>query len=337
MLARISRLPSPTKVQEDMWAAWRSFALTAAFELDLFSHAEAGKHTAVELASAAGADARAVERLCDAMVALKYLRKRGDGYYLMPVAKTYLVRGGELYMEGLGRLTTQMAVNGWSRLAEAVRSGRPLQSVEPGARADFFRQLVKAIFPLSYVPAQTAVAATSPAARARIRNILDVGAGSAAWSLAFARSLPHARVSALDFPQVLEITRQYVDRYEVAGRYDYIAGDFHETDFGKQHYDLVILGHILHGEEREAARKLLEKSSAALREKGMILIAEFVANDQRDGPPPALLFGLNMLLSTARGDVYTMREYREWLKAAGMKTVRTIAAPLASPLILAHK
>ncbi|MGA8566363.1 MAG: hypothetical protein WB580_01090 [Candidatus Binataceae bacterium] len=30
-----------------------------------------------------------------------------------------------------------------------------------------------------------------------------------------------------------------------------------------------------------------------------------------------LLFGLNMLLHTPAGDVFTMREYREWLKEAG--------------------
>jgi len=335
--ARISTFPSPTKVQEDAWAAWRSFALAAAFELDLFSHIDAGKLAAPELASAIGADAHAVERLCDAMVALKYLRKRGHQYHLTPVAKTYFVRGGELYMEGLESFVAGTVVSGWLQLSQVIKSGKPLEPVEPAARAEFFRKLVKTIFPLSYVPAQSAVAALSQAARARIRSILDVGAGSAAWSLAFARALPQARVSAVDLPQVLEITRQYTERYHVSDRYECIGGDFRELDFGKQRYDLIILGQILHGEQRQAARALVEKSSLALREKGMILIAEFIARDRRDGPPAALLFGLNMLLNTQQGDVYTMRDYREWLKAAGMKTVKTILAPLASPLILASK
>jgi ubiquinone/menaquinone biosynthesis C-methylase UbiE len=336
MRAGTLRPPSPIKVQEDMWAAWRSFALAAAFKLDLFSHADAGKRTATELASAIGANARAVERLCDAMVALKYLRKRGDNYHLTPIARTYLVRGSELYMEGFADLANQ-AIDRWMRLAEVVRSGKPVETSEPSARAEFFQLVAKAIFPLSYVAAKAAVAALPRAVCGRIRNILDIGAGSAAWSLPFIQALPDARATALDLPQVLEVTRQYTTRYGVAERYEYVAGDLNEMDFGRQRYDLVILGQILHGEDRGAARRLLEKSAEALREKGMILIGEFIPSDQRDGPPAALLFGLNMLLNTPGGDVYTMREYREWLKAAGLKSVKTIAVPLPSPLILATK
>lgn len=69
----------------------------------------------------------------------------------------------------------------------------------------------------------------------------------------------------------------------------------------------------------------------------MLLIAEFVANDDRSGAEIALLFGLNMLLGTEAGDVYTMREYREWLKQAGFRKVTTIAASHVSPLILATR
>ncbi|MFZ1122586.1 MAG: hypothetical protein WAN81_20365 [Candidatus Binataceae bacterium] len=50
-----------------------------------------------------------------------------------------------------------------------------------------------------------------------------------------------------------------------------------------------------------------------------------------------LLYGLNMLLHTPAGDVFTMREYREWLKEAGFSKVATIPAPHVSPLILATK
>jgi hypothetical protein len=68
----------------------------------------------------------------------------------------------------------------------------------------------------------------------------------------------------------------------------------------------------------------------------MLLIGEFVPNDQRSAPALPLLFGLNMLLHTPQGDVFTMREYRE-LKEAGFRKVATIPAPHVSPLILATK
>jgi hypothetical protein len=50
-----------------------------------------------------------------------------------------------------------------------------------------------------------------------------------------------------------------------------------------------------------------------------------------------LLFGLNMLLQTEEGNVFTLREYRAWLKAAGFRKVKTVPVPAPSPLILATK
>lgn len=59
--------------------------------------------------------------------------------------------------------------------------------------------------------------------------------------------------------------------------------------------------------------------------------------DARTGPPLPLLFDLNMLVHTEQGGVFTMKEYRAWLKEAGFKKVTTIKAPSPSPLILATK
>ena len=75
----------------------------------------------------------------------------------------------------------------------------------------------------------------------------------------------------------------------------------------------------------------------ALKDGGLLLIAEVIPNDTRTGPALSLLFGLNMLLHTEQGDVFTLREYREWLKGAGFKKVTTIEVPAPSPLILATK
>ena len=50
-----------------------------------------------------------------------------------------------------------------------------------------------------------------------------------------------------------------------------------------------------------------------------------------------VLFGLNMLLHTEEGNVFTMSEYRAWLKAAGFRKVATIPVPPPSSLILATK
>jgi precorrin-6B methylase 2 len=331
------KIPSPLHINDDLWGAWRTFTLTAAMQLDVFTLIAQGRHTAADVADGAGANAGAMRRLLDALVALKYLRRKGDKYALEPIAATYLVRGGELFLEGAAAFAGGLA-NDWMHLAEVVRTGRPTMPSAPEDRLmDFMPTLVKSIFPTSHVPARAAVAALGAPARKRINNILDVAAGSGAWSLAFAQALPKARVTVVDLPPITAITREYATRYGVADRYDYLEGNLREVEFGRERFDLVILGHIIHSEGAEWGRRLIEKSAVALREKGMLLIAELIPNDERTGPLMPVLFGLNMLIHTAEGDVFTMRDYRGWLKEVGFKSIKTIRNPGPSPLILATK
>ncbi|HLI79068.1 MAG TPA: methyltransferase, partial [Candidatus Binataceae bacterium] len=209
---------------------------------------------------------------------------------------------------------------------------------EGQSAADFFTILVKCIFPAGFVPAREALARVPRAARARIKNILDIGAGAGAWSIPFAQANRAAKVTVVDMPQVTQVTREYTARFGVAEQYDYVEGDLREVEFGAQRYDLVLLGHIIHGEGRELGRRLIQRCAKALRDRGMLLIAEFIPNEDRTGPPLPMLFGLNMMLHTLDGDVFTMKEYRAWLKEAGFKNVKAIKTPAApSPLLLATK
>src|SRR5262249_19504708 len=101
--------------------------------------------------------------------------------------------------------------------------------------------------------------------------------------------------------------------------------------------DLIILGHIIHSEGEKWGKKLVKKSYNALRPGGMLLIAEMVPEDDRSHRWIPSIFGLNMLMMTNEGAVFTMSEYRQWLKDIGFKKIRVIEVPAPSPLILATK
>jgi YD repeat-containing protein len=328
---------TPQQIIEHLWAARAAQALVAGVELDIFTHINSGARAAKEIARAAKSNPRATEHLLDALTGLGYLNKKNGNYGLEPVAEQFLVKGKPTYMGAFAH-ETRLTWNGWSQLTEVIKTGRPIEAVDTdeGGR-EFFPKLVEAIFPMSYAGARAAVAAIPERGRGRIKNILDVAAGSAAWSLPFAEAIPDARVTVVDYPEVTPVARRFVERFGVADRYDYIEGNLREIDFGRGRYDLVILGHIIHSEGEKWGKKLIKKSYRAISDNGMLLIAEMVPNDTRSGPPMPLLFGLNMIVHTENGDVFTMREYREWLKEAGFKRVTTIDAPAPSPLILATK
>ena len=339
--AKTKSTPAPAvrKLTGDItWSIWRALALVAAIELDVFTRINAGKATAREIAADAGANETAMRRLLDAVVALGYLRRVKDRYALEPLAKACLVRGSDLYMEGVAMIARGLTM-GWMQLAEVVRSGKPAVQENSEARArQFFPVLVRSLFPANYIAARAVSAALARDRRHPIANVLDVAAGSGAWSIPFAERFPKARVTVLDFPEVTPIAREHAAAHGVADRYEFLEGNLREIDFGRDRYDLVILGHIVHSEGAEWGTSLIEKSAAALRQGGTLMIAEMVPNDTRTGPAPEMLFSLNMLIHTAEGDVFTMSDYRKWLRAAGLRNVKTLKTPAApSPLILATK
>jgi ubiquinone/menaquinone biosynthesis C-methylase UbiE len=335
-LSKTSKPVTPEKLLGDLWAARQTLALIAAIELDVFTPIAEGKRTIAEIAAAVKAPRRGLERLLDAMAGLGYLKKTGDRFTLTPVADTFLVRNRQSYLGAMAD-ESRMTLPGWMQLGEVVRSGRPVTGVDTDEGRAFFPRLVRAIFPLTYNGARALVAAFPRARIGKIQRVLDVAAGSAAWSLPFAQALPQSRVTVIDYPEVTAVAREYAQMLGVADRYDYIEGNLRQIDFGQKEYDVVILGHIIHSEGEEWGKKLIAKSWRALKPGGTLVIAEMIPNDSRTGPPFALLFGLNMVLHTEHGDVFTLSQYRQWLKQAGFTNIKTVEVQSPSPVILATR
>ncbi|HLJ55660.1 MAG TPA: methyltransferase, partial [Chthonomonadaceae bacterium] len=107
-------------------------------------------------------------------------------------------------------------------------------------------------------------------------------------------------------------------------------------EFGAGH-DIATLGHILHSEGEAKSRALLKKTFTALAPGGTIAIAEWIANEERTGPPSAMIFAVNMLVNTDEGDAFTFGEISRWLTEAGFIDARLMEVPGPGPLVLATK
>ena len=327
---------TPMKIVNDLWAARTALALSAAVELDVFTSISQGNKTSAAIAKSFGSSQRGVERLLDALTGIGYITKRGTQYRLTPIADTFLVRTKHTYMGAMVK-ETQMTLPLWMQLADVIRSGKPAAAVNSDEGRKFFPELVKAIFPMTYQGALGLVHSLPKAKLKKISRVLDVAAGSGAWSLPFAQANPATRVTAADYPEVTPITREYAQVFGVADRYDYLEGDLRQMDFGSQQYDAVILGHIIHSEGEKWGRDLIQKSYRALKPGGMLVIAEMIPNDSRTGPAFPLLFGLMMVVATDEGDVFTMAQYKQWLKQAGFKGLKLVKVEAPSPLIVATR
>jgi SAM-dependent methyltransferase len=328
-------MSGPERLQQMHFSFAAERVLSTSLKFDVYSHIAAGKKTAGEIAAAAGASERGMRMLLDALVGVELLAKREGRYEIAPDMARYLVRESPEYMGTF--LATDSLWEAWGHLADAVREGKPQRSVsEQEAAEDFFPVLVRTLHITNSESARRLAPQLVAGAKKGLR-VLDIGCGSGVWSIAIAKADPQARITAFDYPQVLDTTRQFAEREGVGDRTEYLAGDFRVAKFPERSYDIAILGNIVHGEGEARTRDLFSRVHRALDSGGRLAIADMIPNDERTGPPFPLLFALNMLVNTDQGDTYTLAEYRKWLTGAGFGGVETLDVASHSPVIVATK
>jgi precorrin-6B methylase 2 len=320
------------------WGFAPPLVIDAAVRHRVFDVLAKQKLTLGELAQTTGASSRGLIAIVDVLVGLGLLaRDAAERYALTPESEAFLVSRRPGFVGGSFRHATAQLMPNWLRLAEIVGSGKPAGAINVGAeRAPYYVEFVEALFPMSYPSARALAGALDLASASGPVSVLDLGAGSGVWGIALAEASPHVTVSAIDWPDVLTVTRRVAERFGLGDRLTTVGGDLFEAEFGSAH-QVATLGQILHGLGAERSRALLRRTHAALAPGGTIAIAEHLVDANRRGPMSGLIFAVNMLVNTEAGGVYSFEEIAGWLTEAGFTNPRQLPAPGPSPLILATR
>jgi ubiquinone/menaquinone biosynthesis C-methylase UbiE len=337
MKAKAHSRVTPERIMQLSWGFAAPLIIEAAVKQALFDLLNESPKTVQQLAKESRASARGVAAICNALVGLQLLGRDRDRYTLVPESAAFLVSSKPGYHGGFFNHISGQIVPNWLGLNKIVRTGRPVEAVNSEKRgAKFFSEFVESLFPLSYGAAKTLGEHLGiPKAKTPV-SVLDLAAGSGVWGIALAEQSPQVRVSAVDWPPVLAVTKRIARRHGVGDRLRVIAGDLLKAPFGTHHH-VATLGHILHSEGRARSRKLLKRTFDALAPGGTIAIMEFLVNDDRTEPVVGLFFAVNMLVNTAEGDTFSFEEISGWLREAGFVNPSLLKVPAVSPLVLATK
>lgn len=309
----------PDDLFETIRAFMPSRVILTALELDVFTALGEGCN-ANELAKRIAADPRGTEALLNALVSLGLLQKE-DGIFRNAASAARFLAEGSGDSARQAQLHTANMWKRWSHLTESVKSGRPAPSVRDDEHVGTF------------------IAAMDHGARGRVRSItqalqlngtrrvLDLGGGSGAYSIAFAKAVPELRSEIVDLPEVAHIAQQHIAKAGLSDRVTVRPGDMLTVELPAQSYDLVLLSSICHMFSPEENRVLFARARNALAPKGRIAIADFIVDPGKASPRSATLFALNMLVATRGGGTYSEPEYEAWLKAAGFGEVKRIRMP----------
>lgn len=299
-----------------------------ALELDLFSEVGAGA-TAASVAAKLKTNERATETLLNAVASLGLLKKTDGRFECTPVTARFFSAGSKDNAQP-GLLHTAHLWENWSKLTEIVKSGtvtrapRSLKGTKDFITAMHRNAGERARLVLKAVGTEG------------VRRILDLGGGSGAYSIAFAKASAAIESVILDVPEVVGLTKEYVDRAGVASQVKIRPGDMLSSPLDGG-YDLVMLNAICHMFSPEQNRAVLKRAFEALAPGGRILIQDFILNPDKTSPRLAALFAINMLVATKDGSTYSEPEYEGWMREAGFSEVERVRLHGPSDLMVGRK
>jgi len=333
--------PSPEPIMRMIQGLQTTAILKAGVELGVFDRVAAGAHDVQSLAAAIGASERGTRILLDGLAALRLLETADDGYRLTPLADTYLVSGRRMYLGGSTEImASDLAWRFWADLAEAVRRGGTVldeHAETPGH--EFWETFAPSSVGLATPASQALAELLAPwAGRRSDLDVLDVACGSGLYSLTLAAAQEHARVTLLDWANVLALTRANVERLGLTGRTGVIEGDVFTVPLGGP-YDLVVASHIFHHFSEKRCLELLRRLAGVLKPDGRLAIHEFTAETERpEDEPVPYLFSVLMLAWTPAGEAYPVSTYRRLLREAGFAAPEVHRIPgMATRFVIADR
>lgn len=304
----------------DLMQSMRSFQesrlLLTAVELDVFTAVGAGAPAPVA-AERMGTNARATETLLNALVAVGALTKRDGIFRNTPDTARYLVEGSP-YDARPALMHTVNMWRSWSSLTDSVQIGTAAEP--PALERNDSRRIESFIAAMHRNAEMTAREVVQAVGAGEVRRMLDVGGGSGAYSIAFAKANPKLSADVLDLASVVPIAQKHIAAAGLADRIATRTGDLTTDDLGRN-YDLVLLSAICHMLGPQENLDLFRRSWGALASGGRLVIRDFVLDPDKTSPKAAALFAVHMLVNTRGGSTYSEDEYRSWLAEAGFRNV----------------
>jgi len=277
-------------------------------------------------------NARATRILCDSLVALSLLEKTTGGYRNSSVALRHLLTSSPQSKAAMLNHGARLYER-WCHLYDSVKSGTPvpnelLNQELLGGKRDFAKAMADSARSSAGITAEKLD--LSQAA-----TLLDVGGGPGLFAIEFCSKNPQLSAVIMDDAETLEVAAQNIAQAGMEGRITTRPGNVFKDDLGSG-YDFIFVSNLLHIYSYDDNRRLVERCATALNSGGRLGLKDFFLENDRDGPQWSLLFAVNMLVSTDKGDCYTLEEAERWFESAHLHYEERIDLTEYSRLLVAR-
>ncbi len=328
---------SDNPVYDISLAYQKTAAMKAAIKLDIFTVIGNQCLSVEQISNSTGASSRGVLILCNYLCVIGLLEKNQNLYNLSIEAKRFLDRTSPHCLADIidfyaaPEVVSLIMNDPAFYVVEGGASG--LTNVSP--ENPVWVKFAKAMVPFASVTAKR-TAAYIVRKGMKPRNVLDVAAGHGLFGIEVAKIVIDALITAIDWPNVLEVASNNARVAVIEERYKTISGNAFEMDWGGK-YDLILMANILHHFDQEGCVQMLSKAKESLSVSGSVFVIDIMPNPDRVSPPEQAAFAFLMLATTPRGDAYVCEEYEAMAKEAGLAIVESRRLPPTPQTLMEFK
>jgi hypothetical protein len=328
---------SPARIMDVGMGFWPAKTLLSALELGLFTTLGGSAMTGGELQRALGLHARANPDFFDALVALRFLERDGDGpagrYRNTLETATFLDRNSPEFMGGFLEMCSVRLYRFWGDLSEGLRTGSPQNEIKHTGAPMFAELYSKPERLEQFMDAMAGISAGNFRAFAerfdfsRYHTLCDVGGATGQLSMFVAKWHAHMTCVSGDLPEATRIAEQRITAAGLSTRVTARAIDFFRDPLPKA--DVITMGMILHDWNLEKKMHLIQAAYDALPAGGAFVVIENLIDDARRENAFGLMMSLNMLVEFGDAFDFTGADFKEWCRQVGFRTFEVI--PLGGP------
>jgi hypothetical protein len=354
---------SPDPIFQMATGFWVSKTLMTAVELELFTKLSGNRGVNIkELQGILGMEQRPTEVFATALVSLGLLKLSnavspppssssiGDVnnnnrlYSNSELADKFLDKNKPTgYMGDFIIMLDKQFYDRWGRLVEALKNNSPVEragSQDVQSVGSMFEQaknnqasteaqmqmFTHAMYGVSVIPAQ---ALTKVFNFSEHKKMMDIGGGSGVYAIEAVKENPNMSATVIDLEPACNVANEYIKKFHLQDKIRTEALDFFKQDLPTD-CDVALLSHIIHFLDEEKDKILLRKIYHSLPEQnGVVLISEWLLNDEKTGPIPSAMLSLTMIVDQPVGRNYSFAEVSKMLTDVGFTNIER--RPLAGP------
>ena len=170
-----------------------------------------------------------------------------------------------------------------------------------------------------------------------VDHLLDIAGGTGAMAIRLCEAWPDLRVTIIDFPNVADLGHGYVERAGLNDRISFQPGNALDTEWPPE-AGAVLMSYLFSGVPGDAIAPLVERAYQVLTAKGLLLVHDFMVDDDRAGPPLAALWQLQHMTFTPDARSVTPGWLGSVMTGAGFDDVEShVLIPGMTRLVSARK